>query len=261
MQRLGYVLLAMVLAGCGAPAAPAAVAEPTTTAPAITVVPVATAPPPPAAPTTTPPAAPTPASTPAIPATATVVAAAPTPTPSLQQERYSTLGNPNAPITIYEFADLGCPSCRQYHLFTFPTIRERYIDTGQVYYVYKDYPIVSSQGGLAAQAAECAGEQGQYWAMHHQLFLDPAAWNASPEAAQQVFAAQATALGLDAPALLTCVSEARYQADVDGDFEEGLSIGIFGTPTFIINRKLMAGAQSAETFIEVIERELAQVGQ
>ncbi len=88
---------------------------------------------------------------------------------------------------------------------------------------------MNSQGGLAAQAAECAVKQGHYWAMHHQLFLDPAAWNASPDAARQLFTAQAAALGLDAPALLACVNDAPSQPDVDGDFAEGLDIGIFGT--------------------------------
>ncbi|NJO06786.1 MAG: DsbA family protein [Chloroflexaceae bacterium] len=182
---------------------------------------------------------------------------APTATPGLKPETYATLGDPNAPITIYEFSDFGCPSCRQYNLFTFPTLREQYIDTGKVYYVYKNYPIVSSNGGLAAQAAECAGEQQGYWAMHAQLFRDPAAWNGDEASAVQVFSEYATALGLDGAVLAQCVSEGRYKADVDSDFEEGLDIGIFGTPTFIINRKLLSGAQSANVFIEVIEGELA----
>jgi protein-disulfide isomerase len=181
----------------------------------------------------------------------------PTPEPSLEEEPHAVLGSPDAPITMYEFSDFGCPSCRQFALFTFPTLKEEYIDTGKVRFVYKDYPIVSEHGHLAAQAAECAGEQGAYWEMHDQLFLDPAAWNTSPEEALATFRSYAETLEIDADALSMCIVEERFRPDVDADFQEGLDIGIFGTPTFIINRKLLGGAQPIEVFREVIDRELA----
>lgn len=229
-----------------------------------TATPEPAPPPTPAAalPTQLPPPTPLPSDAP-VPPTETSLPRRPTPTPppptatpGLLPEAYSTLGNPDAPITIYEFSDFGCPSCRQYNLFTFQTIKERYIDTGQVYYVYKNYPIVSRNGDIAAQAAECAGEQGGYWEMHRHLFRDPAEWNGSRDNALQVFGDYGTALGLDGAALAQCVREERYKPDIDSDFNEGLDIGIFGTPTFIINRKLLSGAQPAEVFIEVIDREL-----
>ncbi|NJK79205.1 MAG: DsbA family protein [Chloroflexaceae bacterium] len=246
------LVLAMLLTACGgsvAPPAPVVEQPPLARLPTVTPE-LPTVPPPPTE------EAPAPTAPPTVPPAATAPPA-PTATPGLKPETYATLGDPNAPITIYEFSDFGCPSCRQYNLFTFPTLREQYIDTGKVYYVYKNYPIVSSNGGLAAQAAECAGEQQGYWAMHAQLFRDPAAWNGDEASAVQVFSEYATALGLDGAVLAQCVSEGRYKADVDSDFEEGLDIGIFGTPTFIINRKLLSGAQSANVFIEVIEGELA----
>jgi protein-disulfide isomerase len=168
------------------------------------------------------------------------------------------MGSPDAPVTIYEFSDFGCPSCRQFSLFTLPTIKEEYIDTGKVQFIYKDYPVVSQHGDLAAQAAECAGEQGAYWAMHDQLFIDPAEWDASPEAAQVAFRRYAEALGIDPQAIMTCLAEARYKADVDQDFEEGLDIGLFGTPSFIINRKLLSGAHPPDVFRDVIEQALSE---
>jgi predicted DsbA family dithiol-disulfide isomerase len=61
---------------------------------------------------------------------------------------------------------------------------------------------------------------------------------------------------MDPQAITTCLSEARYKPDVDRDFEEGLDIGIYGTPTFIINRKLLSGAHPPEVFRDIIEREL-----
>lgn len=186
----------------------------------------------------------------------------PSPTPtakaSLDAEPYATLGAPDAPITIYEFSDFGCTSCRQFALFTFPVLKEEYIDTGKVLFIFKDYPITSQHGGQAAQAAECAGEQGGYWEMHDQLFLNPAEWDSSPDAALAAFSRYAAARGLDADALAACVAEERYKPEVDRDFEEGMEIGLFGTPNFIINRRLLSGAHPPEVFRQVLDAMLAE---
>jgi protein-disulfide isomerase len=252
-------LLALsLLAACGAQAP----TRPATTPVAAVITPLPTVTPPQQA-TTPPPASPTPErSTPTSvpPATSTpqAEASSASPTPGLDTETYATLGSPDAPITIYEFSDFGCPACRHYALTTFPDLREEYIETGKVYYIFKDYPIVSNHGGMAAQAAECAGEQGFYWQMHDQLFLDPAEWDASPEAAQAAFQRYAEAHTMDADALAACVAEGRYQADVDRDVEEAMEIGWFGTPTFFINRKMLSGAQPIEVFRQVLDRELRE---
>ncbi len=274
LKRLCIGLLAVVLlAACGGSSSPAALTPAATAQPTVTPIPAAeapatpaptTAPAQPTATTTTIPPTAAPASAAADPTAAApigslaspVPAAEATPTPGLDAEEYAVLGEPDAPITIYEFSDYGCPACRQYALFTFPAIKEEYIDTGKVRYVFKDYPVVSRHGGLAAQAAECAGEQGYYWEMHDQLFLNPEEWDASPEAALAAFRRYAEAYNMDADALVACVNEGRYQADVDRDVEEALDIGWFGTPTFFINRKMLSGALPPAAFREVLDREL-----
>lgn len=161
-------------------------------------------------------------------------------------------------MTIVEFSDFGCPFCRIYELTTFPQLKARYIDTGKVYYVYKDYPIVSEQGGLAAEAAACAGRQGGYWEMHRKLFLDPKEWNVAPARARPIFAQYANALGLDGATLEQCIASGSAAKEVQRDFDQGLALRLQGTPTFIINGKLLSGAQSIETFVNVLDRELGQ---
>jgi protein-disulfide isomerase len=253
-------VLALLLAACGA-AQPAQVAtSPSPTAASAASGASATATVSPTLPSITP----LPSAT-SIPATATPVPPSPvppsptaTPQPGLDAEPYATLGDPDAPVTIYEFSDFGCPACRQFALFTFPTLKQEYIDTGKVRLIFKDFPIVSQHGGLAAQAAECAGEQGYYWEMHDQLFANPAEWDASPDAALAAFRRYAEAYGMDAEALVACVAEERYKPEVDRDFEEGQELRLFGTPTFIINRLLLSGAQSPEVFAEVIDNLLAE---
>jgi len=173
-------------------------------------------------------------------------------------ERYAALGDPNAPITIVEYSDYGCPFCRRYTTSTFPTIKEQYIDTGKVFYVYKDLPIVDNhpQAAFAAEAAECAGEQGQYWPMHEQLFAEPEAWDTTAEAARASFERYAGELGMNNAELLACFDEGRYRDEVQADLEEARQFGLSGTPSFVINGKLLVGAYPTEDFVRIVDREL-----
>ncbi len=173
-------------------------------------------------------------------------------------ERYAALGDPNAPITIVEYSDYGCPFCRRYTTETFPTVKEQYIDTGKVFYVYKDMPIVDNhpQAASAAEAAECAGEQGQYWPMHEQLFAEPEAWNTTADEARASFERYANELGMNSADLLACFAEGRYRGEVQADFDEAQQFGLSGTPSFVINGKLLVGAYPTEDFVRIVDREL-----
>ena len=264
MRRIGrapiIVLVAVLLAACGGE--PSAEGAPTRV-PLPTVTPV-----PPPTPTgeALPTSSATPMSAPSVEPTtsagpaeavASPTGAAPV-TASMAQlkidgEPYAALGDPSAPVTVVEFSDYGCPFCRIYELTTFPELKTRYIDTGKVYYVYKDYPIVSEQGGLAAEAAFCAGEQGKYWEMHQKLFVTPKEWNVAPELAHPIFARYAQGIGIDGATLEQCITSGRATQEVDRDFEQGLALGLQGTPAFIINGKLLNGAQSLEIFVKVLE--------
>ncbi len=262
MRRPGLLITAVLLlliAACGT-ATPGAALTPEPTLERLpTVTPMPSAPPP----------ATTliePAHTPTAPITPTRIApiftdAGPV-TANMAQlqlggEPYAALGDPDAPITVVEFSDFGCPFCRIYSLTTFAEIKTRYIDTGKVYYIYKDLPIVSTQGHLAAQAAECAGKQNAYWEMHHKLFLTPDDWNASAEAALVNFRRYAEELELDASTLAQCVAEEQLKGDIDEDFAEAQALRLGGTPAFFINARLLSGAQPIEFWTRVLDDELA----
>ncbi len=128
--------------------------------------------------------------------------------------------------------------------------------------MYKDFPIVElhPQAHLAAEAAECAGEQGEYWEMHTTLFASSSDWDTTEATAREAFAGYATRLGLETEQFAACLAEGRYRDNVDANLAEGRRLGVTGTPAFVINGKFLGGAQPTEIFKRVIDRELNSLG-
>lgn len=141
-----------------------------------------------------------------------------------------------------------------------PDLKAKYIDTGKVYYVFKDFPIREShpQAMLASEAAECAGAQGKYWAMHAKLFADPREWDGDSERqAQASFRRYAEVLGLDGATFEQCMASQQFAAEVQRDFDEARMLGLTATPAFIINNELYLGARPFEQFSFLLDNALA----
>lgn len=183
----------------------------------------------------------------------------PTPTPmpadQIPTAGSPVLGSPDAPLVMIEYSDYQCPFCSRYKEETFPRIKEAYIDTGLMRYIFKDFPLsFHAQAHSAAQAARCAGDQGDYWGMHNLLFADQAGW--SNAAALQTFQNYAGQLGLDVASLASCLEGEVHAAAVDRDLQEGLSLGVTGTPAFFVGDRFISGAQPYEVFQQAIESAL-----
>lgn len=166
-------------------------------------------------------------------------------------------GAVDAPVTIVEYSDFQCPYCARYVSETYPQIKEQYVDTGQVRYIFRHFPLQFHSEALpAAQAAECAGEQGKFWEMHDALFENQGEWagNADPVA---VFVELAQGLGLDAAGFEACLTSDKYAAKVQADMAEGAAEGVTGTPAFRINGVELSGAQPLAAFQERIDYFLA----
>ena len=158
------------------------------------------------------------------------------------------LGPADAPVTIVEFSDFNCPYCRRFHAEVFPDLMAAYPD--QIRFVYRDYPITSAESLVAAQAANCAGKQGAYWAYHDSLF------NGELGLGAEAYAAYAQRLNLDADALGACIAAGGEQAEVESDARAASALGVSGTPTFFINGIPLVGAQPLAQFRSVIDGEL-----
>lgn len=160
-------------------------------------------------------------------------------------------GPENAPITIIEFSDFECPYCRKWHVEVFQRLLDTY--QGQIKFVYRDFPLTSIHPNAfpAAEAANCAGEQGVYWPYHNMLFSMEL--GLSTESYQQY----AQELGINVETFNACMAEGKYKAEIQADFEYAAQLGVRSTPTFFINGIAVVGAQSFEVFQQVIEKELA----
>ncbi|HFQ92550.1 MAG TPA: hypothetical protein ENK32_00950, partial [Anaerolineae bacterium] len=108
----------------------------------------------------------------------------------------------------------------------------------------------------AANAARCAGEQDAYLEFHNKLFDNQDAWNNGQ--AETIFIGYAEELGLDKAAFGQCVQENRYEEAIMADLNEGIDVGVSGTPAFFINGRFLSGAQPFEAFADYIEAELEE---
>ncbi|MEQ1794482.1 MAG: thioredoxin domain-containing protein [Nitrospira sp.] len=172
-------------------------------------------------------------------------------------------GQANAPVTLIEYSDFTCGYCLKFFRETWPRIQARYVDTGKVKFLYRDYPRADQGTGLdAAMAARCAGAQGKYWPMHDRLFAEGGRID------QAVILRHAGAVGLAQPAFERCLKEKAHVASIFEDREEANRWGFHGTPGFILMRTAsgptekepaiaIPGAFPFEMFAEEIDRLLA----
>ena len=138
-------------------------------------------------------------------------------------------GNQQAPVTLLEYSDYTCGYCEKFFEETWPLLFSDYIQTGKVRLIYRDFPrAISGPSVDTAMAARCAGEQGQYWSMHDQLF------SSHRKFSQGQLQKQAKDLRLNIQQFTKCFQEERYMESIYQDRMEGGSIGVRGTPHFIL---------------------------
>ncbi len=179
---------------------------------------------------------------------------APTPATIVSGNAAIALGNPAAPVTIVEFTDYQCPYCARHALQTLPQILTGMIDTGLVYYKIKDFPLdqLHPQARAAAAAVRCAGEQEADWDMHDLLFETQQNWSGQQNI-NTILAGYAADLDLDVMAFENCLLSGKYDEVIQDNLDEGLSLGVQGTPAFFINGYPISGAQPFDLFQYAVE--------
>jgi len=155
-----------------------------------------------------------------------------------------TLGNKNAPLTLVEFTDYECPYCKRFYDAAFSQLKKNYIDTGKLKFVSRNLPLPFHKNARsAAQAALCAGDQGKYWEMRNVIFKNSRALGGSQ------LSDYARDLNLDMKKFDTCLSSNKHAGKIDADVKEANSVGISGTPSFVLGKTVTKGKMKGEKII------------
>ncbi|MDP2675209.1 MAG: thioredoxin domain-containing protein [Dehalococcoidia bacterium] len=178
-------------------------------------------------------------------------AASPEAAVSAASEDDPTWGPEDASVVIVEFSDFQCPFCERFATETLPRIQETYGD--RVKFIYRDFPLseIHPFAQKAAEAAQCAQEQGYFWDYHDLLFENQGALDV-PD-----LKGYAEQVGADVDEFNGCLDSGKHQQEVLQDIQDGRTAGITGTPGFLINNSLVSGAQPYEQFQQVLDQLLA----
>ena len=159
-------------------------------------------------------------------------------------------GPADALVTIMEFSDFQCPSCKRAQQALGQVMKEF---DGQVRLVHRDYPVPSHKGAFpAAEAARCAAAQGAFWEYHDLLYL------AVPDFSRDDLVGYAGRLSLDREAFANCLDTHQYRKEIEADVREGRALKLPGTPSFLVNGRPLIGAQPIEAFREAIRDALKE---
>lgn len=158
-------------------------------------------------------------------------------------------GNYNAPVTLVEFSDFECPFCSRFH----PTVNQALKEYGnKIRLVYKHFPLsFHPQAQKAAEASECASEQGKFWEMHDKMFENQQLLGL------EQFKKWARELKLNGAKFDSCLDTGKFAAKVAADQAEGANKGVNGTPATFVNGQLVSGAVPYAMLKQAIDQALA----
>jgi protein-disulfide isomerase len=184
----------------------------------------------------------------------------PTPRPADIPHQGTTLGNPDAPLTIVEYTDFQCTFCAQMALEILPQVEEEYVATGKAKLVCKHVALLGEESQWAAEAAECANEQDKFWEYYDILFANQTGTHNAGAFSKLRLKAFAEALGLDTSSFNACLDEGKYINEVAANNLEARRRNVNSTPTFFVGQTEIEGAKSYEEFKKAIDDELARLG-
>lgn len=178
---------------------------------------------------------------------------------------FNTVGSPDAPIKIEEYADFQCPHCGAFFRTTEKLLMDNYVANGTVHFVFKTFSVLGDASVAAAEAAYCAGDQNKFWEMQGIIFINQGKEPLSPRR----LVAFAETIELDMDAYNDCYNSGKYADRVQQDNADGIEAGVQATPTFIMTyvvngetrTKTLQGAQSFDVFQQEIEAALAEMNQ
>jgi protein-disulfide isomerase len=153
------------------------------------------------------------------------------------------LGDPKAPITVIEYASFTCPHCAHFHTQILPEIKKKWIDTGKVKLIYRDFPL-DQVAAKAAQIAECAGND-RYFGVIDLIFRGQPTWATASDPIAEL-AKPLRIAGMGEKEIKECLANEAKANEVVADAKGGETLGVNSTPSLFINGQLYPGARSVE---------------
>ena len=174
--------------------------------------------------------------------------ATPSPTPAATSNERA-LGPADAPVTLVEYGDLGCTTCRAwYNSGVLDQIRAKYGD--QVRFVWRDFPVITALSPKAAEAGWCAQDQNKFWEFHDLVY-------AKFQIDEDSLKADAAQLGLDTARFSQCLDSGQHQQDVKREWQDAQAHGFRATPSFLINDQTFIGPPTFDQLVSLIDPMLA----
>ncbi|HLF71173.1 MAG TPA: DsbA family protein [Dehalococcoidia bacterium] len=166
------------------------------------------------------------------------------------------LGSPDAPVTIMAWEDFQCPICKAANASVLKQVEQDYVTAGKAKILFRQFPFLGQESIWAAEASQCAADQGKFWDYHDALFNAQGAEN-SGALSKANLKRIAGDTGLDLTAFNTCFDSGAHQASVQAEKQEGAQLGISGTPTIFVNGTLVKDWRDYASLKSMIDAALA----
>jgi|SRR3989344_344358 len=167
------------------------------------------------------------------------------------------IGDANAPIVMAYWLDFQCPFCKQFETQTLPTLIEKYVNSGKLKIVLKDFQFLGEDSQTAGIAENAVWEAapGSYQAWHEAMYKNQDGENSGWGKKEDIIEMTRSIPGIDADQVSALMDQKKeaYQKELDDDKQEGSKFGVSGTPGFVIGNQSISGAQPTSTFTQVID--------
>lgn len=169
------------------------------------------------------------------------------------------IGAVDAPVAMVQWADFLCPFCGVFARDTEPELIDRYVETGILRIEWRDLPFQGDQAVLAAVGGQAAAQQDAFWEYHEAMFAADLR-RAEERVDRDFLLAVAAGLDLDVAAFEAALDDPELTEQVQREAALATSLGITGTPAFIVGGYPTVGAQPLETFVTLIENAAIEAG-